>query len=189
MVSPRDSGLKRPSLQAWEMVAQRRVALRIPGYGPGVMLFHYHAVEPRGFEPRTSCLPDKRTTEPCSGPMEWRMRDSNPPQQFCKNRMRTPRIPHGIDGCPGRDRTPANRVRVCCASATPPDNVLFVVSHISREDHIDACEGDSQPRDGHQDHLEPTLRNEERAVGSKYDAHPEQVRGDMESCLRLYTPK
>lgn len=55
------------------MVAQSEVASETPGYEPDVILFHYRAVEPRGFEPRTFCLPDRRTTEPCSGPKTTRV--------------------------------------------------------------------------------------------------------------------
>jgi hypothetical protein len=55
----------------------------------------------------------------------------------------------------------------------------FVVSHIGREDHINACESDGQPRDGHQDHLEAAFRDEECAVRPEDNADPEQVGGDV----------
>jgi hypothetical protein len=62
--------------------------------------------------------------------------------------------------------------------------VLFVVSHVSREDHVRGSQRYSKPGDRHEDLLEPPLCDKDGEEGSQDDARPEDVRSYMQPGFR-----
>ena len=127
-------------------------------------------------------------------PQAWEMvdlRGTAPRSPECKTGMLTS-ITTGPSNCGTERRLRTSKVSWSRARRVyqfPYLGKLLVISHIGCEDDVNTCDRHGKPRDGHKDHLEAALSDEERAVRAQNDADPEQVGSNMQASLCLDSPQ